>query len=689
MAVAQELDRKKDAGHLPSAPAVLASGTTGRLATAALLLLPGALTVYLSFNAGGFFPQTPAFAAILLALALAARVAFAQVPLEGLNRQLAIGCGALALFAVWTLASGLWSDAPGRALVEFDRVLLYLLALLLFGSMPRASARLRLAFQGLALGIVVVAGIALVTRILPDVWPVSPNYANNRLSYPVTYWNTLGLLASVGVILCFHLASSRSEAAIVRVLGAAAVPMLATTVYFTFSRGAIAAGIIGLLVYVVFGRPRALLSGLIATVPTAAVAVIVAYNADLLATPNPTTAAAISQGKDVTVALAICIAVSGLVRAMLLGVDPRLSLPRLRRRTRRRMIAATATAAFVIVVALSAALDAPGEISHQYDRFVNGGGAGSPQDFRTRLTDPANNGRLDEWRVARDSYEASKFHGQGAGTYQVLWARDRPADLANLSVRDAHSLYVEVLGELGIVGIALLLIALGAIVLGLVRHRKNPHRPLYVALFAAVVTWLLAAGVDWVWEMPAVTLWVFALGGAAIAASGRRKPMFRRLTPGVRAAATVVCLALSIVPTLVLVSQTRLDNSADAFLRGKCPEAVDEARSSTSALGMRPEPYEIIAFCELRAGTPSLGVEAMRKAIDRDPLNWEYRYGLALARAVAGQDPRPAARKALQLNRFHPETQAEVRLFSTSDPALWRSRGMALLRRSTPFYLSD
>jgi O-antigen ligase len=660
----------------------------GRLATGALLLLPGAFTVYMSFNAGGFFPQTPAFVAIVLALALAARLALADAPLVGFNRPLAIAAAALAAFAVWTLASGLWSDAPGRAILEFDRVLVYLLALLLFGSMPRQTARLRLAFQGLAAGIVIVCAIALVTRVLPDVWPVDPNYANNRLSYPLTYWNTLGLLASIGVILCFHLSSSRSEARAVRVLGAAAVPMLATTLYFTFSRGAIAAGIIGLLLYVVMGRPRALVGSVLATVPATAIAVAVAYDADLLATPNPTTAAAVSQGKTVALVVSLCIVGAGLARFLLLALDQRLNFPRLAPSARRRLTGALAAAGVVLAVGLAVALQ--DEISRQYDRFVEGGGAGSSQDFRTRLTDPANNGRLAEWRVARDNYRASRFHGQGAGMYQVLWSRDRASEFANLYVRDAHSLYVEVLGELGVVGIALLLTVLGALVFGLVRRRKHPQRPLYMALLAAAVTWLLAAGVDWVWEMPAASLWLFALGGAAIAASGRRrKYLFGNPGPPARAVLTVACLLIAIVPMLVLISQTRLDGSADAFTRGKCPEAVDEARSSTSALGMRPEPYELIAFCELRAGTPERGVQAMREAIDRDPLNWEYRYGLALARAVAGQDPRPAALSALRLNRFHPEAIEAARRFSTPSRSEWRRQGIALLRTSTPFYLSD
>jgi hypothetical protein len=43
----------------------LDSISASSLATGALLLLPGALVVYLGFNAGGFFPNTPALVTIV------------------------------------------------------------------------------------------------------------------------------------------------------------------------------------------------------------------------------------------------------------------------------------------------------------------------------------------------------------------------------------------------------------------------------------------------------------------------------------------------------------------------------------------------------------------------------------------------------------------------------------------------
>ena len=102
--------------------------------TAALALSPGALTVYLAFQSGGFFPGATAVATLIVLALLVLRVLLARDPIQGLSAPLALAAGALTLLAVWILASSAWSDSTARALTEFDRTLLYLLALVLFGT---------------------------------------------------------------------------------------------------------------------------------------------------------------------------------------------------------------------------------------------------------------------------------------------------------------------------------------------------------------------------------------------------------------------------------------------------------------------------------------------------------------------------------------------------------------------------
>src|SRR4051812_3531410 len=216
-----------------------------KLPIAALLLVPAALVVYMSFNAGGYFPRQPALAALIVAQLLVLYISLAPNPFGRLSWPAVFTVSAMALFALWVLLSQLWSDAPGRAIIEFDRALMYLLILVLFTLLGGSVRRLRLAVRAVAVAIAIVGISALITRLMPDVWHTAPNLQNNRLSFPLTYWNALGILVAMGVVLCFHLACDLREHPVVRVLGAAAVPALATTVMFTFSRGPALGGFIG------------------------------------------------------------------------------------------------------------------------------------------------------------------------------------------------------------------------------------------------------------------------------------------------------------------------------------------------------------------------------------------------------------------------------------------------------------
>ncbi|MBW3536104.1 MAG: efflux RND transporter permease subunit, partial [Gemmatimonadetes bacterium] len=143
-----------------------------------------------------------------------------------------------------------------------------LLAFLVLGSVAWTQRRVRWAVRGLVLGAFVVCLAGLVTRLLPEVWPLAPDLATGRLSFPVTYWNALGLVAVLGMIAAFSMSSDAEEPPLGRILGAAALPVLATALLLTFSRGAILAGAAGLLVAVAAGRSRGLLAALLVGVPS-------------------------------------------------------------------------------------------------------------------------------------------------------------------------------------------------------------------------------------------------------------------------------------------------------------------------------------------------------------------------------------------------------------------------------------
>jgi O-Antigen ligase len=678
-----------------------AAGTRlGRLTVTALMLLPGALIVFMGFNAGGNFPDAPAIAALVLAQLLLLRIMQVRRPFEGLAPATLAALAALAVYAALTLASALWSHALGRALIELDRAWLYLLILLLFGTLHASTPQLRWLIRGLAIGISVVCLAGLISRVLPDVWHTAPDVANERLSYPVTYWNALGALAALGVVFTLHLTCTLAERRLVRVLAAGALPLLAATLFFTFSRGAIAACAVGLVAYVLVARPRGLASGLIATAPTTGALLVVAYHAKLLDTVDPTTPAAVSEGHHVALVAGICAVVAAGVRLFLAGtLDPLLfraaSRTWISSRAKRAVLASVLALAAVALVGLGV----PQSLEHDWQRFISGAG---PQqrhgDFRQRLTDPSNDGRTPLWRAALDEFSVSPLQGAGAGMYQTVWDQRRPYESY---VVNAHSLYFQAMAELGAPGLLALLVLVGAVFWGLAARARRSRRSLYGVLLAAGVVWALHAGVDWDWEMPVVTLAFFATAGAALSPRrdripgkrrwwGKRRARVERQTAGrlrewapssgPRLALCVLCLASAALPVVIIGSQTRLDSAEHALYASprNCAQASAQAQSSIGWLNVRSEPYEVLGFCDLRRGLPRLGVTAMEQAVRNDPGSWEAYYGLALAKASAGIDPRADAGKALRMNPLEPLTRQAALQLRGSSRREWVSRAPSL-----------
>jgi hypothetical protein len=630
-------------------PASVDAVSLGRFFDAILLALPGALTVYFSFDKGGYFPGSPAFVAIFLVVVLVLRVTLVDDPFAGFSRPLAVAVTAMGAYTMWILASAIWSDAPARALIDFDRAFVYLLLLVIFGSIPRTAARLRWMAAGIALGIVVVATAALATRLYPDTFPTFRNLGNEQLSYPLTYSNGLGILCVLGSLLALYFATSVQASRAARAAGSAALPLLATATYLSLSRGPVAAAAVGIAAYLVLGRPRGLLTGLIASVPLSIVAVVSAYRHELLTAHNPPAAAAAAQGHRVAAVLVLCVAGAAVLRMVLTPLDERLARASLPPRLRRPVVAGAWVSVVVVAVAVALAVNAPSRISDQYHRFVETAQAGPGQDIRASIFDPSNRGLIDNWSVALRAFRDQPVHGQGAGTYEVYWNRERPAKQAGYDVTNAHSLYVEVLGELGAVGFVLLMTVLVAILVALAPFGRGGRRPLYAALFATALAWAVHAGVDWDWQTPAVTAWVFALGGAALAAhessvspSGARQ--------GVRVTVGLLALLAIVAPGLVFASQRQLNDSLDALRAGNCTRAVDRATASISTLDIRPEPYQVLALCQAKRGRTGFAIQAMEKAATRDPDNWRYAFTLGVLQGGAGLDPRPELVRASRLN---------------------------------------
>lgn len=640
-------------------------------------LLPGAGVVLLAFQAGGFYPSSWAPVAVAALIVLALRVSTVGRPFAGIGVWSAVVIGAFALLGAWMLLSAQWG-APGRALVEFGRLLAYLAVLVVCASLAPRDHRVAWAVRGVALAIAAVCVAALVTRLRPDLW-AETGLAPSRLDFPITYWNALGMLAGVGVVLGLHLSASEREPWPVRVLAAALPPVAACTVYFTLSRGGIAATAVGLVAYLLLGSSRATPGALLALVPPCVLVLGRAYDADMLVTPEYASPAGLAQGRDIALAMALAAAAAVWLRALTLIVDRLLAgVPgpgRLPVSVRVGVVAGV----IALVVGVGVAQGTPAWAERQVDTFFTTTFVSNGADERDRLRVFNNNGRVEHWNVALDAWRSEPLHGAGAGMFQNLWNRDRSTDF---QVLDAHSLYIEVLGELGVVGLALLTIGLGALVAGLLWRMRGAERPTYAAILAATVVWAVHAGVDWDWELAAVTIWVFGLAGFALTRAPAPERTVRPLPKPARLVIALGCLVLALSPLTLWRSQVRFQDATAAFRAGDCQQTIDAALDSLGAVGVRAEPWELIAYCDVRLGQTRLAVGAAEAAVSRDPTNWEYHYALALVRGAAREDPRPAAAEALQLNPEQPEAIAAVRAFRTERPALWERRA-----RRLPLYL--
>jgi O-antigen ligase len=147
------------------------------------------------------------------------------------------------------------------------------------------------------------------------------------------------------------------------------------------------------------------------------------------------------------------------------------------------------------------------------------------------------------WHVAWHEVELNPVLGSGAGTFERYWLLYRPV---GSFARDAHSLYLETLAELGPIGLVLLLAALGLPLLVL-RGRRDP---MLATAAAGYVAYLIHTGVDWDWELPAVTICGLICGSGLLLWA--RPDDAPELRPWERLAliAPAVCLAVLVLVRL-------------------------------------------------------------------------------------------------------------------------------------------
>ena len=479
----------------------------GSLQTAAVTLTRVVLLAgpsALAFFSGGFF-DTPRTVAAVVAWALVALLALAGgiLPLpRSLGGRVAL-C-ALALLAGWTALSASWAPLEGPAQDDTVRLLLYLGALMAGVAAWADRAAARALEPALAAGVLVVIGYSLVGRVLPGLADFAASEsANARLEQPLTYWNAMGALAAIGLLLSIRLMGDLTRARALRIAAAGAVAPLAAGLYLTLSRGAVAALLLGLVLLVLLEPSRAQLRAIALALGAA---VLAAWAASVFAEVESLVGSASQRQGEGAAVLALLVGVivlAALAHWALTRSDP-VTEPPLPRASAALL---GSIAALVIALPLSAmAIDAVAP--SEGDVVV------------ARNTTAFGSNRYSYWEVAAGTFAEHPLRGAGSGSFRVEWERERDIDEV---VRDAHSLYIETGAELGLVGLALLAAFLAGL-LACARRAYARDATLVTGWCGALAVLALHAGLDWDWEMPALAGIGIVLGGALICVAGRDQP---------------------------------------------------------------------------------------------------------------------------------------------------------------------
>ncbi|HEX5450566.1 MAG TPA: O-antigen ligase family protein [Gaiellaceae bacterium] len=591
-------------------------GVTGRAVT----VLVAAGTFLLAFENGGYSLETTSAIAVavwwvLLVLAVLGGVLRLHWPAAATRTTVL-----LAAFSAWTLASVAWTHDAEAVYAQFARLALYVGLLVLVVLFARREL-VGFWSDGVVVGIVAVAVLALASRFFPGAVgsnagiPYIPAL-RSRLSYPIGYWNGLGILLGVGVPLVLA-AALRARSRVAGSLLLAAVPLLCATIYLTSSRGAFTTAAIGVVVLVALApRRHAVLSAIVLATAGAAAAVFVLSEKHALV-EGLSSRRATDEARS---AFAWLVAVCAVTAVAQYATAQRVPDWRPSRRVRRGGLVGVA----VLVVA-AVVVAHPVRRLHDFTQ-PPAAAAGLPSFAQSHLLSSSGSGRWQFWGAALHEFDSQPVLGGGAGSYADWWAQDGTLPI---SIRNAHSLYLETAAELGTVGLLLLagfVVAALAVMIRAARRAVGEEALTGAALVAAVIAFLVGAGVDWVWQFPSIAGVAIACVGLAVALREEEPRRARPRVATLRLAAALAAACVVVAELLPLLTQARLHESQVAARRGKTAAALAAARAAVHLEPWASSPYLQLALVDEQAGALGAARTAIDQSIARDRKDWQLPY---------------------------------------------------------------
>ncbi len=558
--------------------------------------------------------------------------------------------GSLAALAALSALSMGWASDGGAAFVAAVRAAVYagIVALVVLAA---RGGEMRPWIDGLAIGIALVAILALGSRLesgLPgsdaDIARFLPSAAG-RLSYPIGYWNGLAALLAMGLVLLTYLAGE-ARTTPVRALAVAAIPVEGLAVYYTSSRGGVAAAVVGLVVLVALvpARSRTLASAALAGAGTGVLVLLASHRGALLDGLGRPGAAA--QGHQMVVATIIVVSVVGLVRLALDRPLGRLAIPRGLGR------ALAAGVAVLAVVAIAVAN--PSRRLDEFKALPTGAAQGSGF-VASHLASGNGSGRWQYWSAAKSAFTSEPVHGIGAGGYESLvepaWisvdageerplaasSRRSPSWACSESPCQSPSSRSRRLPGRG--------------------RLRTPARPDTAAALAVLATGAVSAAVDWTFQLPATFLPVLVVAGLLVATPPAGGPEQAAAGFGGRRWPRIAAIAFGVAAiwagALLFASEQRIADSQAAVRAGDLPGAAEAAADAASLEPWAAAPKLQLALVQELGGDIAAARSAIQDAIDLAPEDWRLRWwrpASTLARAtwlVGGPPfgaPRPSTR---------------------------------------------
>ena len=543
-----------------------------------------------------------------------------------LGRPAILTLGGLAGFGLFSLLSGSWAAAVDQATINGNLWLSYaafLMLVLVFLRKRRDALPLMLGAAG---GIAIVGAVVLVRMLGSNPLDL---FLDGRLNEPLGYVNGEGCVFAMGCWIGVAAAERRQPW--VAGLGAAFATGMACLALLSQARGAAIATLVTGLVVIAFIpglRRRVLALAVIGAGVAAAAAPLLKIYSD--GNANTLTSSAVQSAAIATIVAAV---VAGLVwGALVAGAD----LAGTRWMSRKPLFDRVATVAVVVLIGLPvvAGLVRLGSIERtvrtQWHAFVHISDQGNSESHLLS----GGGIRSDYWRVAWDTFTAHPVAGVGAGNYPAEYYRY--GHVAE-SIQNPHSLELQVLSELGLIGAALFAVIIAGVFLGALQMRRAARasldaRTAAVAVVGVVVVWFVDTSGDWMHLLPGVTAVALAAIAVLCREGAEERPVAERAPGAPRrvarpvtfAAAAALAFVLAVTGASLLRSELTniYTDRAQAELGTSPREALTDANRAITLDGANLNAYYLKAAAFARFDRADEARSTLLSATREDPSNF-------------------------------------------------------------------